>query len=255
MSRRRKSIPGEENIEAAGPAKELIVAIIIVILLVAGMGSAVYFMAGNSDSGAGIDYGDGNSDGGDSTDGGSDSTEDDSGNTEENNLIAIINIRSEDGNILGTIEVELYREKAPITVDNFIRYASNKLYDGTLFHRVEKDFVVQGGGYYPNNTHIETYPPIKNEAKNGLHNTKWTVAMARTSDPDSATSEFFVNMKDNSGILDPTPQSAGYAVFGKVISGFDILNEINGVDTIEINPQFHKPEVNIIIQSVVIQGT
>jgi len=128
----------------------------------------------------------------------------------------------------GTIEAELYPDKAPITVKNFLDYVDAGHYDGTIFHRVIKDFMLQGGGFTPDGQQKPTKPPIKNEANNGLKNTRGTLAMARTGVVDSATAQFFINHADNA-FLDfkaETPQGYGYCVFGKVVSGMDVVDAI-----------------------------
>lgn len=134
---------------------------------------------------------------------------------------------------LGVITLELDAEKAPKSVANFLSYVSKGHYDGTIFHRVIPGFMVQGGGMAPGMKEKRGDNPISNEANNGLKNNKYTVAMARTSDPHSATAQFFINAADN-GFLNHTAISAqgwGYAVFGKVISGSDIVDKIEGVKT------------------------
>jgi cyclophilin family peptidyl-prolyl cis-trans isomerase len=135
---------------------------------------------------------------------------------------------------MGTIEIELYPDKAPITVKNFLEYVDDKFYDGTLFHRVIADFMIQGGGFDPGLKKKESRkPPIKNEAANGLRNARGTIAMGQIPrDPDSATSEFYINVVDNR-FLDPgNPQNpAGYCVFGKVIKGMDVVDKIKDVKT------------------------
>ena len=134
---------------------------------------------------------------------------------------------------MGDIYVELYPEKAPVTVENFLKYVKAKFYDGLIFHRVIPNFVIQGGGFYPDMTPKKPlYPPIKNESNNGLSNLRGTIAMARTMDPDSATSQFYINVKDNT-FLDygKTPQIWGYTVFGKVIKGMDVVDKIANVKT------------------------
>jgi cyclophilin family peptidyl-prolyl cis-trans isomerase len=131
---------------------------------------------------------------------------------------------------LGSFKVELYPEKAPITVKNFLGYVDDKFYDGTLFHRVIPTFMIQGGGFQPGLKQKETKAPIKNESGNGLSNERGTIAMARTSDPDTATAQFFINVKDNA-FLDGREGKAGYAVFGKVISGMDVVDKIKKVET------------------------
>lgn len=125
----------------------------------------------------------------------------------------------------GNIELELDRSKAPVTVDNFLTYVASKHYDGTVFHRVIRDFMIQGGGYDQNMRQKATLPPIKNEADNGLQNLRGSIAMARTGVVDSATSQFFINVKDNH-FLDHGVRDFGYAVFGKVTKGMDVVDTI-----------------------------
>ena len=126
---------------------------------------------------------------------------------------------------LGKIEIELFPKKAPITVANFLKYIDEGFYNGTIFHRVVPGFVVQGGGHTFDFKRKKTNPPIKNESNNGLKNLKTTLSMARTSNPDSATSQFFINLVDNK-TLDHGGPYGGYAVFGKVVKGFDIVKKI-----------------------------
>jgi len=134
---------------------------------------------------------------------------------------------------LGDFEIELDSNKAPITVENFLSYVKDGFYDGLIFHRVIDDFMIQGGGLDPSMKEKLTNPPIKNEATNGLKNTKYTIAMARTSIVDSATSQFFINVADNSFLdhVSSTPQGFGYAVFGKVVKGTDVVDKIKTVPT------------------------
>ena len=135
---------------------------------------------------------------------------------------------------LGTITAELYADKAPATVANFLAYADDKFYDGTVFHRVIKDFMVQGGGFTTQMKQKQTKAPVKNEADNGLKNDRGTLAMARTSVIDSATSQFFINHGSNNGFLNHTAKTDrgwGYAVFGKVIDGMDVVDKIAAVQT------------------------
>ena len=133
---------------------------------------------------------------------------------------------------LGEIDLQLDPTNAPITTANFLAYVDSKFYDGTIFHRIIPRFVVQGGGFTPDLTEKQTNPPIKNEASNGLHNLRGTISMARTSDPDSATSQFFLNLVDNSSKLDPGGVSPdGYAVFGKITKGLDVLDKMAGAET------------------------
>ncbi|WP_017903338.1 peptidylprolyl isomerase A [Pseudomonas asplenii] len=124
----------------------------------------------------------------------------------------------------GTIEIELDPVKAPISTRNFLSYVDSGFYNNTIFHRVIPGFMAQGGGFTAQMTQKPTNDPIKNEASNGLHNVRGTLAMARTSDPNSATSQFFINVKDND-FLDPG-RDAGYAVFGKVVKGMDVVDII-----------------------------
>jgi peptidyl-prolyl cis-trans isomerase A (cyclophilin A) len=133
---------------------------------------------------------------------------------------------------LGKIKIQLKPDKAPITVDNFVKYVRAGHFDGTIFHRVIPRFMIQGGGFEPDmKQRTETLrPPIKNEAKNGLRNSRGTIAMARTNDPNSATAQFFINVVDNAS-LDFGMRGAGYAVFGEVIEGMDVVDKIAAVST------------------------
>ncbi len=134
---------------------------------------------------------------------------------------------------LGTLTLELDAAKAPKTVENFLQYVRDGFYDGTIFHRVIDGFMIQGGGFAVGMTQKPTRAPIENEASNGLKNETYTIAMARTSDPNSATAQFFINVKDN-GFLNftsPTPQGYGYAVFGRVVEGTEVVDAIKKVKT------------------------
>lgn len=134
----------------------------------------------------------------------------------------------------GDVVIELYPEQAPVSVENFLRYVRDGAYDGTIFHRVIKGFMNQGGGFSSDLQKRPTaYPPIRNEADNGLKNRRGTIAMARTSDPNSATNQFFINTADNSFLdfTSRTPQGWGYAVFGKVVDGMEVMDGIAGVKT------------------------
>jgi len=131
---------------------------------------------------------------------------------------------------MGDVVVELDRRRAPITVNNFLRYVLAGAYDGTIFHRVMPGFVVQGGGYTEAIEERELFPPIVNESGNGLKNMPMTIAMARYDDPHSATNQFYFNLAANAS-LDPNPRSWGYAVFGQVVSGQDVVEAIAGVET------------------------
>ena len=134
---------------------------------------------------------------------------------------------------LGDIVVELNPAKAPKTVENFLKYVADKHYDGTIFHRVIKGFMIQGGGFTPDMQQKATDAPIENEAANGLKNDAYTIAMARTNDPHSATAQFFINVVDNAFLnhTSPSPQGWGYAVFGKVVKGQDVVDAIRKVRT------------------------
>lgn len=130
----------------------------------------------------------------------------------------------------GEIRLELFADKAPISAANFLAYVDAKFYDGTIFHRVIEDFMVQGGGFLPDMKQKTTNAPIKNEADNGLQNEPYTVAMARTSDVNSATSQFFINTADNV-FLNHGGRDFGYCVFGKVTKGTEVVDKIGGCDT------------------------
>lgn len=131
---------------------------------------------------------------------------------------------------MGNVKLELYPEKAPVTVENFLAYVKDGFFDGTVFHRVIKGFVIQGGGFTAPMQRKETKPPIKNEADNGLKNDKGYICMARTSDVNSATSQFFINLADND-FLNHGVRDYGYAVFGKVVEGLDVVDKIGSVQT------------------------
>ncbi len=151
----------------------------------------------------------------------------------------------------GNIVIELNAEKAPITVANFIDYVESGHYDGLIFHRVIDSFMIQGGGMDSEMNEKRTGTPIKNEADNGLKNTTGTIAMARTSDPHSATAQFFINVRDNDFLnySSPTPQGWGYAVFGRVIEGMDVVNQIKGVPTGRFGYHADVPTTPIVINS------
>lgn len=151
----------------------------------------------------------------------------------------------------GNIVIELNSEKAPITVANFIDYVESGHYDGLIFHRVIDGFMIQGGGMDSEMNEKRTGTPIKNEADNGLKNTTGTIAMARTSDPHSATAQFFINVRDNDFLnySSPTPQGWGYAVFGRVIEGMDVVNQIKGVPTGRFGYHADVPTTPIVINS------
>ena len=152
---------------------------------------------------------------------------------------------------LGTIEVALDTENAPLSVANFRQYAEADFYDGTIFHRVIADFVIQGGGYTPDLVRKDTEDPIINEADNGLSNLRGTIAMARTNDPNSATAQFYFNLTDNTQ-LDATAEQAGYAVFGNVTSGLDVIDTIAAVETEDRDDFTDVPVEDVSILDVVI---
>jgi len=131
----------------------------------------------------------------------------------------------------GNIEIELYPEQSPVTVNNFLMYVNERFYDGTCFHRVISTFMIQGGGFTPEGVERYTRDPVILESQNGLHNGIGYVAMARTGDPNSATSQFFINVVDNPVLDYADAENPGYAVFGKVISGMDVVNQIKSVPT------------------------
>jgi peptidyl-prolyl cis-trans isomerase A (cyclophilin A) len=152
----------------------------------------------------------------------------------------------------GDIVIELAPDKAPKTVDNFLQYVKDKHYDGTVFHRVIDGFMIQGGGFTPDMKQKPTRAPIPLEAKNGLKNDKYTVAMARTSDPNSATSQFFINIVDNARLDAPNPDGYGYAVFGKVVSGTEVVDKIRAARTGNKGGMQDVPLETITIQSATV---
>eukprot|EP01126_Amoeba_proteus_P058688 TRINITY_DN75_c0_g1_i9.p1 TRINITY_DN75_c0_g1~~TRINITY_DN75_c0_g1_i9.p1 ORF type:complete len:194 (+),score=28.93 TRINITY_DN75_c0_g1_i9:139-720(+) len=155
----------------------------------------------------------------------------------------------------GDIAIELDEVNAPISVANFLKYVDDGFYEGTIFHRVIKDFMIQGGGHTADLTKKGTRAPIKNEWKNGLKNTLGTLAMARLGGrPDSATSQFFINVKDNP-FLDTPSDGAAYAVFGKVIDGFDVLRRIEIVSTSRRGGMGDVPVIPVVIQKIIRTST
>ena len=150
---------------------------------------------------------------------------------------------------MGTIKLELFLDKSPITVKNFMQYVDDKFYDGTIFHRVIPGFMIQGGGMDPGLKEKRTRGPIKNEASNGVSNVRGTIAMARTNDPNSATAQFFISVADNSR-LDKSAGSAGYCAFGKVLEGMDVVDKIARVETANIGPHEAVPKADVVIKSV-----
>jgi cyclophilin family peptidyl-prolyl cis-trans isomerase len=157
---------------------------------------------------------------------------------------------------MGTIVLELQPENAPETVKNFLQYVRDGFYSGTIFHRVIGDFMIQGGGFTADLVQKKTRDPVKHEGGNGLRNQVGTIAMARTADPHSATSQFFINVVDNQ-MLDfrgPGPQEIGYTVFGRVIKGLDVVNKIRNVDTMSRPPHQNVPRETITIERVTVIG-
>ena len=150
---------------------------------------------------------------------------------------------------LGDIVVQLDPAKAPKTVENFLAYVKDKHYDGTVFHRVIDGFMIQGGGFTADMQQKPTKPPIPLEASNGLKNDTYTIAMARTGNPNSATSQFFINVKDNAMLNAPSPDGHGYAVFGKVVEGTQVVDKIKAVATANKGPYQNVPTTPVVIQS------
>jgi peptidyl-prolyl cis-trans isomerase B (cyclophilin B) len=148
----------------------------------------------------------------------------------------------------GKIKLELDAKKAPKTVENFLAYVRSGHYDGTIFHRVIDGFMIQGGGFEPGMKQKPTNAQIENEAKNGLKNEPYTVAMARTSDPHSASAQFFINIKNNSFLDYPGQDGWGYCVFGKVVEGMDVVDKIKSVKTTRTGMFADVPVDNIVIQ-------
>jgi cyclophilin family peptidyl-prolyl cis-trans isomerase len=165
---------------------------------------------------------------------------------------------------MGTIKIELFEDKAPVTVKNFLQYVDDKHYDRTIFHRVIPSFMIQGGGFRPGlskarteddikGSEKPTRASIKNESSNNLSNKKYTLAMARTRDPDSATAQFFINVENNDRLdRANSPDETGYCVFGKVIDGTDVVEKIKNVKTFKLIPRVFEdvPEEDVIIESV-----
>lgn len=156
----------------------------------------------------------------------------------------------------GNFEVELDAEKAPITVENFLGYVKDGFYDGLIFHRVINDFMIQGGGLDTNMNEKKTKVPIKNEAANGLKNKKYSIAMARTNVVDSATSQFFINVADNSFLdhVNTTPQGFGYTVFGKVINGTEVIDKIKIMPTTSKGHHDDAPKETVLIKRMYIKN-
>ena len=151
---------------------------------------------------------------------------------------------------MGNIVLELNADKAPKSVANFMQYAKKGFYNGTVFHRVIPGFMIQGGGFDEKMSQKNTEAPIENEAKNGLRNQRGTIAMARRGDPHSATAQFFINHKDNDNLDYPSFDGWGYAVFGKVTQGIDVVDKIADVPTTNVGPHQNVPRTPIVIKAV-----
>ncbi|MDR1997925.1 MAG: peptidyl-prolyl cis-trans isomerase [Candidatus Margulisbacteria bacterium] len=156
---------------------------------------------------------------------------------------------------VGEIKIELYPDKAPVTVQNFLAYVQDGFYENTIFHRVIKGFMIQGGGFVSGLTQKETREPIKNEAANGLANDRGTIAMARTNVVDSATAQFFINVVDNAFLnhQDDTPRGFGYCVFGRVIEGLDVVDKIVNVPTTTFGYYQDVPQEDVVIISATVE--
>ena len=152
---------------------------------------------------------------------------------------------------MGTVVIELYPDKAPLTVDNFLKYVNDRHYDGTVFHRVIPGFMIQGGGFDPDFSEKPARKPVRNEAANGLRNETGTIAMARTPNPHSATAQFFINVANNESLnfRFPTQEGYGYCVFGKVVKGMDVVSRIVKVQT-GPGPESHQ---NVPVKPVLIE--
>lgn len=153
----------------------------------------------------------------------------------------------------GTIVVELNPQAAPITVENFLAYVNEGFYDGTIFHRVIPNFMIQGGGLTPDMRQKPTRGGIRNESRNGLKNLRGAIAMARTAAPDSATAQFFINHRDNPNLDYPNPDGVGYAVFGRVVEGMDVVDAIAQVPTHTVGMHANVPVDPVIIQSIKVE--
>lgn len=157
---------------------------------------------------------------------------------------------------MGTIVIELYPEKAPKSVDNFLRYVKDGFYTGTIFHRVIDGFMIQGGGFNEKMEQKATRAPIENEANNGLKNEPGTLAMARTQAPHSASAQFFINLVDNTRLNYPSFDGWGYAVFGKVVKGMEVVNKIGKLNTGPRGPfPSDVPRQAVVIEDIVIKST
>lgn len=153
---------------------------------------------------------------------------------------------------MGDIVIELDEENAPVTVKNFLSYTEDRFYDGTIFHRVMANFMIQGGGFTADMKQKKTREPIVNEASNGLKNERGTIAMARTNNPDSATSQFFINHKDNTNLNYASKGKPGYSVFGKVVEGMDVVDAIAAVKTTRKGQYSDVPAESVVIKSAMV---
>jgi cyclophilin family peptidyl-prolyl cis-trans isomerase len=156
---------------------------------------------------------------------------------------------------MGTITIELFQEKAPASVENFLKYVQDGFYPGTIFHRVVSGYVIQGGGYTPDLNEKPTRPPVQNEATNGLSNQRGTVTMARTRALRSATSQFFINLADNRSLdhRSYSPDEFGYAVFGRVIAGMDVVDRIASVQTTVKDGMENVPVTPVLIKGITVK--
>jgi len=152
----------------------------------------------------------------------------------------------------GDIVIQLDKENAPKTSENFIQYVKEGHFDGTIFHRVIENFMIQGGGFMPGMVEKQTRQPIENEAKNGLSNLTGTIAMARTADPHSASAQFFINVADNKFLDYPGQDGWGYCVFGKVTTGMEVVNEIKGVETTSHMGHQDVPADDIVVEQAIV---
>lgn len=168
----------------------------------------------------------------------------------EHTELPVVEIEVTIDSVAGRFQIELYPEEAPLTAENFLRYVDDRFYEGTIFHRVIHDFIIQGGGFREGLEPVPpTYPPIPLESRNGLSNTRGTLAAARAQTPNSATSQFFINLKDNPSLDYPNPDGHGYAVFGSVIEGMDVVDSIAAVPTHAVPPHQRVPTLPIVMQS------
>ncbi len=172
-----------------------------------------------------------------------------------NGVYAEMNTKISIETSMGVIKIELYNDKAPITSQNFIDYIKSGYFSGTIFHRVIKNFMIQGGGFTEEMQQKETQPPINNEADNGVGNKRGTIAMARTTDPHSATAQFFINLKDNDflNFNKKTIEGWGYCVFGIVYEGLEVIDKIAEVKTGSNGPHQDVPETPVIIDNISIE--